>query len=558
MSGPGIPESWYWVGVDEAERRIDQASGRPRRFLILGAGMAGLAAAWELHRRGHGVEVLEGSERPGGRVFTHHFQNGSYGERGAMRIPLAHDYTHYYISQAARIPRSDLRRFYNSRGNGFLDVGGKTVRENDFRSLLPLFPGLSREERSIVSEGGPGALLGRAMGPLFQRLQPKFGKLLAGDFSDPELAALDEISWHTYLEQKASLTPAGVDLLGSMLTLGAVWQWSLAAILRDEIHQMHPNGTGWTGVFCEIAGGLDRLPSLLASRLPKGMIQYNTKVLDIERRASGGIVRVQSNPTGKVEEKPFERLLCTLPFPVLRRMQLDTFSSAKRAAIQGIHYASSTKVLLNYDTRWWQEAPLGLRGGRSVSDRTDGKVTVPRQTYYPNDVLAVPCGPDRVEASGVALRAEGGADLSGLFSLYAGATDAAPESPALLAAAERTAGEPGTILGAYTLNEGAQELCRLGPGAVEHVLRPLETIHGTGRVRSELREAESWCWDDQPWALGALAITPPGDLLQHFANAKKEEGPIYFAGEHVSIAPGWIQGSLESSLREVARMLENT
>lgn len=550
MSGPGIPESWYWVSVTEAERRIDRASGRPRRFLILGAGIAGLAAAWELSRRGHDVEVLEGSERPGGRVFTHHFNNGSYGERGAMRIPLAHDYTHYYISEAARIPRSDLRRFYNSRGNGFLDVRGQVVRENDFRRLVPLFPGLSDAERSIVCEGGPGALLGRVMGPLFQRLQPKFGKLLAGDFSDPDLAPLDQMSWHSYLAQE--LTKEGVALLGSMLTLAAVWQWSLAAILRDEIHQMHPGGTGWTGVFCEIAGGLDRLPSLLASRLPEGMVKYHRKVLDIEQR----IVRVQDTQTGEVEEKPFERLLCTLPFPVLRRMPLTSFSAAKRAAIQGIHYASSTKVLLNYDTRWWQEVPLELRGGRSISDRPDGKAWVPRQTYYPNDVLAAPCGPDRAEASGVALRAEGGADFSGLFSLYAGATETAPEPPALLAAAERTAGEPGTILGAYTLNEGARELCRLGPGAVEHVVSQLKVTHGS-RVGA-FSEAESWCWDEQPWALGALAITPPGDLSQHFAAAKKEEGSIYFAGEHVSIAPGWIQGSLESSLREVARMLENT
>lgn len=87
--------SWYWKLIEDALAEIDAAdSGRPRvHFVILGAGMAGLAAAWELLKRGHTVEIIEGSDRVGGRVFTHRFKNGSYGERGAMRLPLAHDYT---------------------------------------------------------------------------------------------------------------------------------------------------------------------------------------------------------------------------------------------------------------------------------------------------------------------------------------------------------------------------------------------------------------------------------------------------------------------------------
>jgi hypothetical protein len=255
-----FPESWHWTPVGRALREIDSADTGPRRsFVILGAGVAGLATALELVRRGHRVEVIEGSDRVGGRVATHRFRNGSYGERGAMRIPLAHDYTHHYIREA-KIPQGDLRRFWSSRGNGLVDVRGTVIRESENRRLVELFPGLTEEERRIVTSFGPGGLLGSAMGPLFQRLRPKYAALLAGDFSDPELAALDRISWRSYLETRTGLSEDGRALIGASLSIAAVWEWSLAAILRDEIHQIHPRGQSWTGVLCEIAGGLDRLP----------------------------------------------------------------------------------------------------------------------------------------------------------------------------------------------------------------------------------------------------------------------------------------------------------
>lgn len=550
------PENWHWTPVGTALQEIERADTGPRRdFVILGAGPAGLAAARELLRRGHRVEVLEGSDRVGGRVFTHRFRNGSYGERGAMRIPLAHDYTHHYVRQAG-IPQNELRRFWSSRGNGLLDVRGRIVREKDYRQILELFPGLSREERTVLDRSGLGGLLGFAMGPLFERLRPKYAALLAGDFSDPELAALDRVSWRTYLEKETRLTPDGRTLLGASLSIAAVWDWSLAAIVRDEIHQMHPRGTGWTGVLCEIAGGLDRLPAALASHLPVGTIRFQARVLDVQVHGAGGTVTFEDTRTGRKEEKPFERLLCTLPFPVLRSMPLATFTEAKRAAIRGFRYASSTKVLLNYDDRWW-ERDLGLFGGRSVSDRPGGKVEIPRQTYYPSDSVPAPCGPETAPG-GLTLEAAGGAgELAGLFSQYVGDAPPGEELPPP-AIPEAAAARPGTILAAYTLNAGARDLCASGEGCTEAVLREIEAIHGSGAARRDLKESLCWCWDASPWAKGALPLTPPGDLTAHLRAARQEEGTVYFAGDHVSIAPGWIQGALESSLREVARMLRNT
>ncbi|HYB70305.1 MAG TPA: FAD-dependent oxidoreductase, partial [Candidatus Bathyarchaeia archaeon] len=54
-----------------AERpQLDVSSGRGRRVVILGAGIAGMTTAYELRKGGYQCQILEARERPGGRVWT--------------------------------------------------------------------------------------------------------------------------------------------------------------------------------------------------------------------------------------------------------------------------------------------------------------------------------------------------------------------------------------------------------------------------------------------------------------------------------------------------------
>jgi monoamine oxidase len=67
----------------------------PKSIIIIGAGLSGLVAGFELKQAGHEVIILEARDRVGGRVLTVRdpFSDGLFAEAGAARIPHDHDLT---------------------------------------------------------------------------------------------------------------------------------------------------------------------------------------------------------------------------------------------------------------------------------------------------------------------------------------------------------------------------------------------------------------------------------------------------------------------------------
>lgn len=98
------------LGLVSCSTQVDQ----PPRIVVVGAGISGLVAAYELLQAGYEVTVLEARDRVGGRVLSIRspFASGHYVDAGAARIPPEHDLTLRYARQFGL----ELDRFYPATG----------------------------------------------------------------------------------------------------------------------------------------------------------------------------------------------------------------------------------------------------------------------------------------------------------------------------------------------------------------------------------------------------------------------------------------------------------
>jgi monoamine oxidase len=489
----GTASAGLVAGTGSFGRRARAASHQPH-VVVLGAGLAGLCAAYQLQRRGCSYTILEAEQdHIGGRVRTVRFGDGLHGELGPMRIPKTHETVLNYVDSFGLA----CRPFVGSNDNAFYFARGHRVRIGDLAKFKKLY-----QLRHWENNRSPSELWTHAVIRHLDSLTAEERHDLAHSdvFKTKKISDFDRLSLRQLLEL-GGLSDEAIEYL--LVAWGALTLQHSAATehLREELSEI------WSvGQFYEISGGAELLPKAFLDRL-RVKPQMGCEVVHLEQDpAAKRATAVYRTQAGR-DRVSGDFVLCTIPFPVLGRMDLP-FGPEKRRAIHEVWYESATKVLIPTTKRFWEMGAQPIFGGSSYTDSLAGWI------YYPSD----------------------------------NATDMNPE---------KSKG-PGVLLASYNCGQDARILGAMGPDdRAEVVLRLVSKVHpelaDPGIVRHH--EIKSWSWDNHRWAGGAFAFYMPGQFQRMHQHVIAPEGRIFFAGEHCSRAHTWIQGALESAETAVTSML---
>ncbi len=337
------------------EEGLEPRGGRPKRVVIIGAGMAGLVAAFELARQGHEPIVLEAQNRVGGRVYTlRSFAPGLYAEAGAMRIPRVHDLTLGYCELFGL----SLRPFMMGNPKGLVHVAGNRMTAEQARAQPEQLPfQLAEHERGRTIDD----LWADATRDLREQLERE------GDAGwEAIVREYDQYSLREFLVVKG-FSEGAIEMYGVLNFVESDMNNAVVEELREDLGKSFEE-------MQEIVGGTDMLPRAFYGEL-QNRIRFGAEVFAIDQDPDGVTVHFKTE-AGRYQERA-DYAICAIPFSVLRQVeQLKPFSHEKQRAIRQLNYSASTKILFQVSERVW-ETDDGIYGGATVTDLPIRRINYP-------------------------------------------------------------------------------------------------------------------------------------------------------------------------------------
>ena len=282
--------------------------GTRKQVAIIGGGIAGLVSAYELSQLNHKVTLLESDYRLGGRIKTHYFSDGTYGELGAMRILTSHGCTLHYIDKF-KLPK---RPFINYNPATFYYLRGKKTRLDNYQELFSVYNLTSDEKED------PGVIYDQLLSELINSFseQEKW-ELFAPTFTRDRVRKWDNLTVTDYF--CSHLSPDAFQLLGH--ATGAI-HYEKVSLLNGLIdffawHQVEQY---------ELIGGMETLIKALVKRI-SGKIETEAKVTNIAMTDKG--VQVDWNKLEKQQTAEFDYIICTVPTTALARINFDPILPSK-------------------------------------------------------------------------------------------------------------------------------------------------------------------------------------------------------------------------------------
>ncbi|MGE0228120.1 MAG: flavin monoamine oxidase family protein, partial [Dehalococcoidia bacterium] len=309
------------------------ASSQPK-ITIVGAGIAGLNAAWYLQRAGLNATVYEGSDRIGGRIWSGHdiMGPGLTTEIGGEFIDSGH-------KEMLRL----TRRF---------DLDLIDVEAHSERDLIKTFHfgGASKTEDEVIE----------AFRPLAAVIAQDQQDVVLNDYTDYNERAfeLDHTALSDYLTQIGA-----TGFIRDLLDVAYLTEYGCETEQQSALNLVFLIGTktnhgfqefGASDQRCKVMGGNDRVTSAIANDLDRP-VRLGHRLVAVRPDGDGFICTFET--ASGVREVATDVLLLTLPFSVLRHIDLDvTVPTVVRRYIDECGYGTNSKLVIGFDRRYWRDA----------------------------------------------------------------------------------------------------------------------------------------------------------------------------------------------------------
>ncbi len=519
MQGMGLIEARGEIRTESVAAAA--GSGYGVKVVVLGGGIAGLVAAYELRALGYDCTVLEARERPGGRNYTVRggdtvaFLDGSkqtcawapggYQNFGPARLPSIHPNMLGYCKTLG----VELQVEVNMTNSAYL--------QND------------------AANAGRPVVMRQAVNDTRGHVSELLAKCVNQGALDADLVPGDKERMLAFLRLYGSLDDAGKytgsDRAGYAKVAGA---GDDAGVLSTPI-DMHTllDENFWQGMLFDQqfdmqatmfqpVGGMDRIPYAFAKSLGP-IVQYAAPVSEIRNTASG--VQVAYTHQGTAKTITADYCICALPLTTLRKVN-TAFAAPYNKVIAECTYASAYKVA--WESRRFWEQDYNIYGGLEFVNTGCSPV------WFPSAGMFSPRG-----------------------VLVSGYTD-----------------ETGSPFAALPLEakfaESRKSIERLHPGHGHELEKPMYVswgrlewnegswikTYGPGQERSPTQNqgpgvsvTKQTGQSRDPAA--AQTKTNPG-----YETLIEPDGRILFAGDHVSHIVAWQEGAAVSAIRAVGQIAE--
>lgn len=475
--------------------------GKGKKIIILGGGIAGMTAAYELRKAGFDCTILEARNRPGGRNWTVRdgtkveftdgtiqncdWQDGGYLNAGPARIPSIHTHILGYCQElGVRLE----------------------VEVNSSRSALMQSPKLNHgdpvQQRQVVHD---------TRGYLAELLSKAINKhTLDDELSKEESARLLEFlqnfgdlkdGRYTGTQRAGFITGPGAGPVNPVLHKPLNFSELLAADMTTG--EFYDEQIDWQATMFQPVGGMDRIAYGFAKSLGD-MIHYECPVTEIT--TSSQSVTVAYTKSGTPQTITADFCICTLPLPILAKTK-NNFSPEAQQAFTGMPMVPLYKIAWQ-SPRFW-EKENNIYGGISfLKDKVD-------LVWYPTDKLFSPTG---VLVVGFNSEQKIVGGLGGTTTGELSAFGALP-----------------TIEAKFEASRQAIEL--LHPGRSHLLTKPIYVA-----------------WAKIPYSLGCLANNFVASSDPAYKQLEKPEGKTYFAGDYLSHLVAWQEGAVLSAHHAIERI----